>query len=239
MSRRPISSPKKRDANRRNTSVMAARWRRGLPHVKGVRAGLKETKGPFFPPEDWHEPSGETGSDFKILVQPAGDGFRHVLTPDEIRERLLQMPPQVAEALDVVQLSTVTLKKRRFPCYGMQWGTTIYLYPIEESRVEVFGRPPRPAEYNEAKMFGGRWHEMPNGCWKLTWTEAAIKDYYLNNILIHELGHLLDDRNTSYEDRERFANWFAVEFGYRSSRRAETPRGSAKRAVRRRHHRKT
>ena len=32
--------------------------------------------------------------------------------------------------------------------------------------------------------------------WKLIWTEQSIKDFYLNNILIHELGHLLDDRNS-------------------------------------------
>ncbi len=45
-------------------------------------------------------------------------------------------------------------------------------------------------------------------------TTAAIKDFYLNNILIHELGHLLDERNTSYTDRERYAEWFAIKYGY-------------------------
>jgi predicted metalloendopeptidase len=40
----------------------------------------------------------------------------------------------------------------------------------------------------------------------------------LNNVLIHEIGHTVDDRNSSFLDRERFANWFAVEYGYRASR---------------------
>ena len=35
------------------------------------------------------------------------------------------------------------------------------------------------------------------------WTEQAIKDFYLNNILIHELGHLLDDRNSRRHARSR------------------------------------
>ena len=61
--------------------------------------------------------------------------------------------------------------------------------------VEYYDQPPKPNQRNEANMYGGRWLRDPNGGWKLVWTETAIKDFYLNNILIHELGHLLDDRN--------------------------------------------
>jgi hypothetical protein len=42
------------------------------------------------------------------------------------------------EPLAIVQLSRMTRKKRIFPCYGMQWGTALYLYPIEETLVEVY-----------------------------------------------------------------------------------------------------
>ena len=69
--------------------------------------------------------------------------------------------------------------------------------------------------------------------WQLVWTEATIKDFYLNNILIHELGHLLDNRNTSYTDRERYAEWFAIEHGLKKSGR---PKRERKKRVRRRHH---
>jgi predicted Zn-dependent protease len=54
----------------------------------------------------------------------------------------------------------------------------------------------------------------------------------LNNILIHELGHLLDRHNTTFTDRERYAEWFAIHFGYKPSRRA-TASGQP---ARRRHH---
>jgi hypothetical protein len=33
-------------------------------------------------------------------------------------------------------------------------------------------------------------------------------------VLIHELGHLLDERNTGFADRERYAEWFAMQHGY-------------------------
>ena len=116
----------------------------------------------------------------------------------------------------------------------MRWGTCIYLYPIEESLVESYHRPPRPSQYTEAILYGGRWEEDSDG-WRLIWTEAAIKDFYLNNILVHELGHLLDERNTSYTDRERYAEWFAIQYGYlptqaerRPSRQLEQRRRHAK-----------
>jgi hypothetical protein len=136
--------------------------------------------------------------------------------------------------LEVVQLSRMTRKKSRFPCYGMQWGATLYLYPLETERIEYFVRPPTPAQFNEPRMFGGRWEVDSNGGWSLYWSDFAIKDFYLNNILIHELGHLLDRRNTGYLERERFAEWFAIEYGYKPSRSSK----SFKRTVRRRHHSK-
>ena len=69
------------------------------------------------------------------------------------------------------------------------------------------------------------------GIWRLEWTEEAVRDFYLNNILIHELGHLVDVRNTGYVDRERYAEWFAVEYGYKPSR----PANVAKKVTRRHH----
>jgi hypothetical protein len=116
----------------------------------------------------------------------------------------------------------------------MQWGSAIYLYPLEESLVEYFDRPPRPLLMNEVRMYGGRWECSGTGSWKLIWSEQAIRDFYLNNILIHELGHLVDDRNSSYGERERYAEWFAVHYGYLPSRRIVK---SLPRRVARRHHR--
>jgi len=157
-----------------------------------------------------------------------------VVTPEEIRDRLSQVPPQFLKQLDVVQLSRMTRKKQSFPCYGMQWGSTLYLYPLEDSLVETFDTPPRPNLVNETRMYGGRWDEPAPGVWTLTWSERSAKDFYLNNILIHELGHLVDDRNSSYLDRERFAEWFAVQYGYRATG-GQSTRGY-RRSVRRRHH---
>lgn len=175
--------------------------------------GASET--PYNAPELWHEPHG-TGT-LRVAIQPPGIGFIHPVTEEEIRERLYQLPQQFTRELEVVQLSRMTRKRQTFPCYGMQWGQSVYLYPIEDSLVETYYVSPKPAQQIEARMFGAKW-ERQGDLWTLTWTRDALKDFYLNNVLIHEVGHLNDPRNTSYRERERFANWFAIEHGYRASR---------------------
>lgn len=219
-------------AKGRNTSVSSRSSQRERPKSRRALVGSQNPREPFSPPEDWHEPR-EDGQPYRIVKQFPGVGYRHVVTPQEIRDRLAMLPDEFVKDLEVVQLSRMTRKKQSFPCYGMQWGSALYLYPLEESLEEQFHAAPQPTFYNEAKMYGGKWEQVGTS-WTLTWTEEAIRDFYLNNILIHELGHLLDDRNSTYTDRERYAEWFAIHYGYRA-----TGGGAARRPrqkTRRRHH---
>ena len=217
--------------HRLNNRVAVARSAWAAPLSKRARGGQLNERLPFVPPEDWHEPQ-EDGKGYRIWVQPPGAGYRHVVTPDEVRARLAEFPAEFTRPLEMVQFSRMTRKKQSFPCYGMQWGAAIYLYPIEESLVESYNQPPKPNQVNEARMYGGRWVQEARDTWSLVWTEESIKDFYLNNILIHELGHLLDDRNSRQIDRERFAEWFAVRYGYQATRgRFRDPK-----QARRRHH---
>jgi hypothetical protein len=213
-----------------NTVAVAKARRRDVPAHKSMRAAKRNVKLPFVPPEDWHEPTG-AGNGYRVIVQYPGAGFRHILTPEDVRTRLAQVPAWMTKDLEVVQFSRMTRKKQSFPCYGMQWGSSLYLYPIEDSLVEYYTCPPTPAQVNEARMYGGRWSQSSPGVWALAWTEETVRDFYLNNILIHELGHLVDSKNTGYAARERFAEWFALEYGYKRSRVAP-----ASNKIVRRHH---
>jgi len=145
----------------------------------------------FDAPELWHEPVAskptETQSSLKVVVQPAGEGYIHPVSADDVRERVLQLPPQFQEKLQVVQFSRMTQKRRLFPCYGLQWGNAVYLYPIEASLEELYVRAPRPAQRIESEMYGGRWVQDGN-LWRLIWTENTIRDFYLNNVLITRSG---------------------------------------------------
>ena len=201
-----------------NAHVVTGRSRRGGTAGKRARGAGGHQRVQYLPPENWHEPR-EQVRDYKVISQSAGVGYRHIITAAEVRDRLAQLPAWMTADLQVVQLSRMTRKKQTFPCYGMQWGNAIYLYPVEDDRIEHFTAPPKPAQIIEARMYGACWQDTKAG-WRLVWTETALRDFYLNNILIHELGHLLDQRNTSYADRERYAEWFALEYGYKQSRKA-------------------
>ncbi|RIK80679.1 MAG: hypothetical protein DCC67_09115 [Planctomycetota bacterium] len=208
------------------------RWSR---RARRPQLATRNVREPFAPPEDWYEPR-DARNGYRIVVQQPGEGYIHVVTPEQVRQRLAMLPAEFLTGLDVVQFSRMTRKKQSFPCYGMQWGSTLYLYPLEESLEEWFTVPPRPEVLNEARMYGGVWDQPNPGSWRLTWSRPAIEDFYLNNILIHELGHLLDDRNSGYVDRERYAEWFAIKYGYQASGGAAARRPKAE--VRRRHHAK-
>src|SRR6185503_20036137 len=68
--------------------------------------GQQNAREPFAPPEDWYEPT--DADTYRIVVQEPGPGYRHVLTPAQIRHRLSQVPKQFLEQLEVVQLSRMT-----------------------------------------------------------------------------------------------------------------------------------
>jgi len=231
MSRR-IALSLKTPAPARNNAARSGR--KFVTLGKRARISSAALRGPYLPPEQWYEPREQVTGRFAVVMQSAGAGFRHVVTEDDVRRRLAQLPQWMTRPLQVVQLSQMTRKKRRSPCYGMQWGSTIYLYPIEESLVESFGSPPKPAQRIEASMYGATWSNAA-GQWQLVWTEEAIRDFYLNNVLIHELGHILDSRNTSHRDRERYAEWFALEVGYKASRRQELAQQTVNKYVVKRH----
>lgn len=205
--------------------------RRAILPGKGARIAPPSRSGVRMPPENWYEPREKGGSSYRVITQVPGKGYRHVVTEEDVRDRLARLPSWMTENLEVVQLSQITRKKKTFPCYGMQWGNAIYLYPIEDRRIEQFLSQPAPRHQNETKLFGGVWSQAKNGRWICTWTEESIRDFYLNNILIHELGHLLDERNRSYLDRERYAEWFAIEYGYRPTQRERLARRAAEKLL--------
>src|SRR5262249_52493843 len=121
----------------------------------------------FNAPEVWYEPTGRAAP--KFIVQPAGPDYVHPVTVAEVPAPLALLPPHLVKNVEVVQFSRMTRKRRAFPCYGMQWGHTVYLYPIEASLVEAYVCPPKPAQQIEARMFGGKW-SRDGKLWTLTWT---------------------------------------------------------------------
>lgn len=185
----------------------------GAFRQRGSDSSLRSNQ--FYAQDQWYEPS---DSDvIQLYRRDPGAGYIHPVTIEEVCDRVEQLPAQYRQNIEVIELARMTRKRSLFPCYGLQWGPNVYLYPIEESLVETYTRPPRPEQVIEAKMYGGVWTQ-DGKLWRLSWTEHALRDFYLNNVLIHEIGHVNDTRNRNQNARERYADWFAIEYGYRASR---------------------
>src|SRR5438132_1235589 len=91
-----------------NAIALAKKARRGgVPANKRVRGVERNPKLPFVPPEDWYEARDE-GQGYRVIVQQPGEGFRHILTPADIRQRLSELPAHFLKNLEVVQLSRMT-----------------------------------------------------------------------------------------------------------------------------------
>jgi len=174
-----------------------------------------------------------------ILQQPR-DEYIHVVTPQEAVDRLSLLENDVGReiAIEIVQFSTGTNKQMRDLLYGLQWGTSIYLYPMHESLTEQLAEPLNPIARQEYEKYGAKYVVKNPDEWSIQWGLETIRDFYLNNILIHEAGHMDDDRNTSPAKREAYANWFAETYGYpRSEAAAKRHQEQGKRKhIRKRHH---
>lgn len=178
------------------------------PYLRKLRRKEKRCK-EYWPPEEWFD--GEEGK-WKVVVRDPGKGFFHPVPAVVINSFLSQLPKEWTSRLGVVCLAQMTRKKWSRACYGLQWGSTVYLYPAEEDLCETYNRPPGPKLRIEVQKAGGRF-VTEGKLWVLQWDLESLRRFYLYNVLLHELAHTLDDRNRNWRDRERFAEAFVERYG--------------------------
>src|SRR5881396_824364 len=102
MSRRITLSPKTPPPAHNNA---ARSGRKFVTLGKRARISSAALRGPYLPPERWYEPAEEPTGHFAVIVQSAGVGYRHIVTADDVRRRLAQLPGWMTRSLQVVQLS--------------------------------------------------------------------------------------------------------------------------------------
>lgn len=156
------------------------------------------------------EPNGR----LHFKVEQPGPGYFHPLTKDDVRQRLASLPQAFLANLHTVYMPRMTRKRKTLNIYGLQYGYVIYLYPMPDSMTEDLGQEIKPLHRIEAVKAGAVVTDG-NGSCKLQWTKDSLRTFYRDNILIHELGHTIDEKNTKEIDRERFAEEFVIKWGRR------------------------
>lgn len=104
--------------------------------------------------------------------------------------------------------------------YGLYWENMIFLYPYPKSLLNMtYAKAPRPHILNDHKRAGAIVGSA-NGSTTIKYTEEAVKQFYLRDVLIHEIGHHVDAVNfsdKSHKKIEGFAEWFATEYGFKKT----------------------
>jgi len=147
----------------------------------------------------------------RIIVEEAGKEYFHPVSPYEITEKLEEIPVEFLKGLKAIRLCSITRKKKIFYRFGMYLSENIYLYPFSNDlKLAISDSKPKPSMTIEFEKFCGKW-VFENGFWYLEFDKDSLKNFYLNNVLIHEIAHHYD-RASKEKDRESFADNFVIQF---------------------------
>lgn len=148
------------------------------------------------------------------LIQP--------LTLQDVRSALGRAPEEFTKDLKGVFLCRGS--RKQLQTHGITYGCysgfyrSIFLFPFYESRKIYYHRKPKPSISMEYERHGAVWNREERG-WNFEFSPESLRSFYTWDVLYHELGHHIDYMNgwdhKNDRQRERFAEWFAMEYGMR------------------------
>lgn len=157
-----------------------------------------------------------------IVDNPSRD-FYFPLTEDEVKETLRRLPKDHTEHLTHIWFQKIKktdyLEGKTFQG-SFICGSGVYLILLHpfptDNKMRLGTTKPLKKTLNFYKDFTTVLREDKDG-WFLQWTEDQIKKYYLENLLLHEIGHSLDSfykrfwSKAAEQKREKWAdNYVAV-----------------------------
>jgi hypothetical protein len=140
---------------------------------------------------------------------------------EDIHSALARIPAAFIDGIKAILVPSGSRRQlaalERLHLLGEYWQQCIFLHPYPRRLMKMaFPRTPPPhvvQAYNRAEATIA---ETRTGI-EVSFDEASLKRYYLCDVLMHEIGHHNDHRLRSRPrgERERFATWFASEYGFR------------------------
>lgn len=161
--------------------------------------------------------------EIKIYSLEVQTGFVRPFHPQDINEYLEKMPEEFVNGIKGIYLLGGTKKQKkasfgslfRYGCYS---GSKIYLHAFPENRMTLSFKKnkPSPSILEEYERANANIKNVKGGLC-ISFDIGSLKRFFLQDVLTHEIGHHMDRYNIdqTHKRSERFAEWFASEYGYR------------------------
>lgn len=141
--------------------------------------------------------------------------FIHAVTVDDIVDLLHRIPAEYLRELPRIVLLGGTNRQAslRFDdgVFGHYDATGIFLHAYPRRHLAVEWRwTVRSESLDEFLRWGATHEPTPLGT-RLRFDASSLRDFYLYDVLLHEIGHHVDRRRQQDDAAERFAHWFSDE----------------------------
>lgn len=165
-------------------------------------------------------PLTETDSAPQFIVDNPSRDFFFPVTVEDIQEQLNKLPDSQTRWLSYIWLREQSQKEYdsvnsiqgSYIKGGRVQLITLYSFPTD-LRMNFGKRRPSQSVLNWYKDFCTRLIEGKYN-WYLQWAREEIKDYYLNGLLLHEIGHHVDTRYNfgiaTVDKAEKWADGYAL-----------------------------
>lgn len=122
------------------------------------------------------------------------------VTSQDLEDQLKKIPEQFTEGLKGIFLLGGSNKqektnKSRLFCYGCYWLDCIFMLPYSKKKLEVgiFISRASPHKLNDYKRVGAIVSKVNKGT-LIKFSPGSLRDFYLRDVFIHEVGHHVDKR---------------------------------------------
>lgn len=157
-----------------------------------------------------------------VIVNPVHPAFALPLTRLEIQNTIASIPSEFTRDLKgIVCLSGSKKQERVFRnifAYGRYFDGSIWLHRYPKGfMVSYYTSLPKPSILNDYKRAGAK-IAGETGNWSISFDDDSLRDFYLRDVLLHEVGHHVDALNSlkkTHRKSEGYAEWFASEYGFR------------------------
>lgn len=160
--------------------------------------------------------------DLTIIVQPVHSEFLLPVNEASIRKSLSAVPQKFLQGLKGVVALSGSKKQEKASnslfAYGTYTSDVIFLHPFPKKFLDQISKGlPKPSALQEFERAGAK-ITRDGKYWRMQFNENSIRQFYLREVLLHELGHHVDSNNLPFKTHrkaEGFADWFAAEHGYK------------------------